>query len=116
MAESEKDKIIDEGEAQEPETPEEQGIPNLPPVDVYSLLRSFISILGMHAWQWLGLVKNPVTGELERDLAQAKIAIDSIVALSGKLEGKISESEQRDLQGMISDLQINFVQQSAKES
>lgn len=88
---------------------------NLPPVDVYSLVKSFIGILGAHAWQWLGLVKNPVTGQLEKDLAQAKVAIDSIRALVQQIEGKLEPSEDRELKGMISDLQINYVQQSAKE-
>jgi len=88
--------------------------PKLPPVDVYSLLKSFIGILGAHAWQWLGLVKNPITGETERDLAQAKVAIDTISALVGQLESKLDESEQRDLKGLISDLQINFVQQQSR--
>ena len=100
---------------EEREAPEEEG-PKLPPVDVYSLMKSFIGILGVHAWQWLGLVKNPITGEMERDLAQAKVAIDTISALVNQLEGKLDESEQRDLKGLISDLQINFVRQQSRPS
>lgn len=103
----------DMGSEKEAFSPEE--IANLPPVDVYSLLKSFIGILGAHAWQWLGLVKNPITGQIEKDLAQAKVAIDAIRALVQQIEGKIDASEDRELKGMISDLQINYVQQSAKK-
>ena len=111
----------DEAQAREEAPPEaeqeaaEEG-PKLPPVDVYSLLKSFIGILGAHAWQWLGLVKNPITGEMEKDLAQAKVAIDTISVLVSQLEGKLDESEQRDLKSLISDLQINFVRQQSRPS
>ena len=42
------------------------------------------------------------------------IVIDTISVLVTQLESKLDEFEQRDLKGLISDLQINFVQQSAK--
>ena len=88
----------------------------LPPVDVYLLLKSFIGLLGAHAWQWMGLVKNPATGQIEKDMAQAKVAIDSISALINQLEGKVDPAEQRELRGMLSDLQVNFVRQSTTGS
>ncbi len=84
----------------------------LPPVDVYTLLKSFIGMLGAQAWQCMGLVKNPSTGNVEKDMAQAKAAIDAIAALAGQLEGRISDREAEELRGMISDLRINFVRQS----
>ena len=106
----------------EPEEPkaeaqeQEEEFAGLPPVDVYAILKSFISLLGVHAWQWLGLVKNPITGSLDKDLAQAKIAIDSISLMAGQLQGNLDESEQRELQGLLADLRMNYVQQSAKGS
>lgn len=84
----------------------------LPPVDVYTLLKSFIGMLGAQAWQCMGLVKNPSTGNVAKDMAQAKAAIDAIAALAGQLEGRISDREAEELRGMISDLRINFVRQS----
>jgi hypothetical protein len=88
---------------------------NLPPVDVYSLIRYFIGILSAQVWQWLGLVKSPITGNIERDLDQAKVAIDTISALVGQMSAKISPAEQAELQAMLSDLRINFVQQSSRQ-
>ncbi|NIN64511.1 MAG: hypothetical protein GTO63_07375, partial [Anaerolineae bacterium] len=52
-----------EAETQVGEEEEAKAGPSgLPPVDVNSLLKSFVGLLGAHAWQWLGLVKNPLTG------------------------------------------------------
>ena len=98
----------------EEETPE--GIGELPPVDVHSLIAYFIGVLGAQAWQWLGLAKNPVTGQVTQDLEQAKIAIDVIGFLAEQLEPKLTPSEQGDLRALVSDLRINFVQQSSKPS
>ena len=104
-------------EPEEPKAEEEQPeFAGFPPVDVYGLLKSFIGLLGAHTWQWLGLLKNPVTGNIEQDLAQAKIAIDSISLMMGQIEGKLEPSEQREIQGLLADLRMNFVQQSAKGS
>jgi hypothetical protein len=84
----------------------------LPPVDVYTLIRSFIGLLGAQAWQWMGLVKNPSTGQIEKDLVQAKVAIDTVAALIAQTEGKLSSPEAEELRAMLSDLRINFVRQS----
>lgn len=108
-----------EAQAEEPQAVDAEDLAGdfsgMPPVDVYSLIRSFIGILGSQSWQWLGLLKNPSTGQLEPDLQQARIAIDTISALVGQLEGRMTSAEQREFQGMLSDLRMNFVQQSAKE-
>jgi len=98
--------------APEEEPKPEDKADGLPPVDVFSLLGSFITMLGMQAWQWMGLVKDPATGNIEKDLAQAKVAIDAIAALAGQPEGKISSADAEELRRMISDLRINFVRQS----
>lgn len=106
----------EEAKAEEPKREEakEEFEAKLPPVDVHLLLRSFIGLLGSHAWQWMGLVVSPATGKVEKDLVQAKVAIDSISALAKQLEGKLDPKEQEELRGMLSDLQINYVRQSGE--
>lgn len=86
----------------------------LPAVDVYSLLAYFIGVLGAQTWQWLGLAKNPVSGQMGQDLEQAKVAIDAISALAAQLEAKLTPSEAGELKNLLNDLRINFVQQSSK--
>jgi hypothetical protein len=111
---------VKDGEVQpEAETPKPEEIEpndefNMPPVDIYSLLRSFIGMLGMQAWQWIGLVKDPSTGKLEKDLAQAKVAIDTIGLLAKQLDGKVSASEEKELRELISNLQLNYYVQQSK--
>lgn len=107
-----------EAEEPQPELTEEQiaeELKNLPPVDVYSMLKYFIGMLNAQAWQWLGLVKSPITGNVEKDLTQAKVAIDAISALIGQMQGKLSPAEQKELEALLSDLRINFVQQSSRQ-
>lgn len=88
----------------------------VPTIDVYSLLAYFMGVLGGQAWQWLGLAKNPLSGKVEKDLVQAKIAIDSMAALAGFLSSELGPEEQADLDRLMSNLRINYVQQSAKSS
>lgn len=116
-----KRKVTEDQPQAEPEKPAaEEAVPehepfNLPPVEIYTLLRSFVGMLEMQAWQWIGLVKNPSTGNIEKDLPQAKVAIDTISLLFSQLQGKIDAAEEKDLKELISNLQMNYVQQANKQ-
>jgi len=81
------------------------------PMDVWGLLRYCILLLHSHAWQSMGLVPNPATGKVNKDLEQARVAIDAVSYLVSQLEGKLFGQELRDLRSMLSDLRLNFVQQ-----
>jgi hypothetical protein len=94
-----------------PAPADEETAGDLGDLDVYSLLRSSISILYPSAWSWMGLAINPITGKMDKDLDQAKVAIDTIVFMVDKLEPHASEAERRELKNMVSMLQINYVQQ-----
>lgn len=89
---------------------EEITLPN-----VWDILKAFIVTLSENAWRWMGLVVNPITQEVEKDLKQARVAIDCVEMLVEKLEGEISPQELRDLKGILANLQMNFVQQTLKE-
>jgi hypothetical protein len=101
----------------EPEEPAEAERPEeaLPPVTVPDLLRSFCGMLMGQAWQKLGLVVDPTTGELEEDLAQARLAIDSLAALVGKLEGEWTEEERREVDAALANLRVNYVQRATPD-
>lgn len=85
------------------------------PTDVYSILRSFIGILHANAWVHMGFVANPQTNKIEKDLSQAKIAIDCISFMIDQIKERLDEKERRNLQTLIADLQINFAKQSEKK-
>ncbi|MBC8103990.1 MAG: DUF1844 domain-containing protein [Cytophagales bacterium] len=82
--------------------------------DVYSVLALFLGELRNLAWLRMGLVANPGTGEIERDLPQAKIAIDTVTFLAMQLEPVVSPEERLPLKALVSDLQVNFVEQSKR--
>jgi hypothetical protein len=101
------------GEAAEPGA--EQQVP-LEPVDVNAIVEYCISLLNAQAWQWMGLVKNPLTGQIERDLEQARVAIDCIEALFKQVEPRLGETQARQLRQVLTDLRVNFVRQSSQQS
>ena len=101
-------------EEQTSETVQEESEQPEQAMDVYSMLGVFIAMLAQNAWVWMGLRLDPVTGKVQRDLAQAHVAIDCLVFLADKMMPKVEEAQRRELRGIISDLQLNFVQQSAK--
>jgi len=80
--------------------------------DVYGIAKWIIGIMSASAWQYMGLQVNPATGKVDKDLIQARIAIDTVVFLGDKISPHLDESERRQIRSLISDLQVNFVQQS----
>ena len=93
--------------------PEEDDLPHELP-DVYSVLAMFLGELRNLAWIRMGLVANPLTGVIERDLAQAKVAIDTAAFLASQLEPVVPAEERLPLRALVSDLQMNFVEQSKR--
>jgi hypothetical protein len=82
---------------------------SIPPPDVYAMLGFIIGLMADTAWQLMGLRLAPGQKEQVKDIAQAKIAIDTIVFIADKLHPKLSEEERKSIRGLISDLQINYV-------
>ena len=82
--------------------------------DVRSILALFMGELRNLAWLRMGLVANPMTGQIEPDLAQAKMAIDTVSYLAEQLEPHVAPEERLPLKAMISDLRLNFVEQSKR--
>lgn len=84
------------------------------PVDVREVLAFMIDQTAGFAWQKLGLQPDMATGAIHRDLAQARIAIDATAALSGVLEPNLDDEDRRQLQNLVRDLRVNFVEKSAE--
>jgi len=102
----------EETPAQETTSPGEPPQADLPLPTVYDLLQFVTGMIAEQAWVRMGLRLAPGQKETEKDLAQAKIAIDTVVFISDKLHAHISEDDRRALRALISDLQVNFVRQS----
>ncbi len=81
-------------------------------LDTYTLLGLFINLLSVQAWRDMGLRVDPKSSEIKPDFERASIAIDCIKYLLDKLEPKLSQDERFRLKSLLTDLQVNYVQQS----
>ena len=81
----------------------------------YDLIGYCINLLSSQAWQKLGLLADPQTGEAKPDLVEAKVAIDTVGDLAARLdtapETIISADMRRDLRTLLNDLRLNYVSQ-----
>lgn len=64
----------------------------------------------------MGKLKNPATDKIERNLEQAKQSIDLLEMLKVKTKGNLTDAEARMLDGFLTDLRLNFVDESNKET
>jgi hypothetical protein len=83
------------------------------PISVYDLLPFVIEQMAAVAWQKLGLQHDPVTGGFDQDLSQARVAIDIVAYLASQIEGQLDEGDRKQIQALVRDLRINFVQRSS---
>ena len=93
---------------------ESTGPGKLPHLSVMDRMLMCIDILHQGAWVALGLVADPATGQVEKDLESARAAIDGVAFLVEKIEPSLDENTRREVKRVVSDLQINFVRQSQK--
>lgn len=86
----------------------------LPSLSVRDRLLMSIDILHQGAWIALGLIADPATGQVQQELGQAKAAIDSVAFLAGQVEHDLDDETRRELKNLVSDLQLNYVQQKSR--
>lgn len=86
------------------------------PIDVYAVIAVMVDQMAAIAWQKLGLQPDWGTGKIEKDLAQAKVAIDITTHLSTFIEPTLEEDDKKRIHGLIRDLRLNFVQKNSEES
>lgn len=81
-------------------------------VDVPTLVQVFIAELSARSWIHLGLLQNPITKLVVKDLPQARLAIDCVAALIENLDPSLEPRERQEYQTLLRDLRMNFVQHS----
>jgi uncharacterized protein DUF1844 len=77
-----------------------------PPADFASLLLS----LAAGAQSALGIAPHPLTGKLEKNLAQAKYSIDLLEMLQEKTQGNLLKEEDKLLEALLYDLRMRYVE------
>jgi len=73
-----------------------------------------LDILHQGAWIALGLVEDPNTQKIEKNLTEAKALIDAVAALAENVEAFVDESARRELRNLVTTLRMNFVNQSRR--
>lgn len=78
------------------------------------LFQHLIAMFETLALQQLGKLVNPITGKDEADLRQARITIDMLEMVREKTAGNLSSDEQGLLEAVLTELQMNFVDESRR--
>ena len=79
------------------------------------LFMQIVMMFQSAAYQHMGKVMNPITQKVERDLAQAKNAIDILGMLGEKTRGNLNENENRLLEHTLYELRMNYVDEINKD-
>ena len=93
----------------------EQEMPNPDQMNELLFMQVVMMFQGM-AMQNLGKVMNPVTQKVERNLDQAKSAIDILGMLEAKTKGNLSDNENQLLEHTLFELRMNYVEEVNKPS
>lgn len=84
------------------------------PLHAPDLVRWCVSLLATSAWQAMGLIPDPATNTVERRLDDARLAIDAAASLVEHLRPRATDAERRELDNLLANLRLNFVEQAAK--
>jgi hypothetical protein len=79
---------------------------NIPEINFITLVLT----LSSSAWVGLGKVSDPVTGEIREDIKGVKYTIDILLMLREKTKGNLTDEENKVLNSIISDLQVNYAE------
>ncbi len=81
--------------------------------ELFSLL---VTQLTTSAWVQLGKIPDPVSGKIQRNLEAASLSIDILDVLAEKTRGNLTTEEQQLLDGSLSQLKLNYVEEMKKEA
>lgn len=76
---------------------------------------SIVLSLSSAAMQQLGKVPNPMSQKIEKNLLQARMTIDILIMLKNKTKSNLTPKETQMLKNTLSDLQLNYADEAAKE-
>ncbi|MBU4227955.1 DUF1844 domain-containing protein [bacterium] len=106
----EKEGIKEKAKKEEKKQEESFKEPDLPVLFVW-----FISMLSGKTWEYLGLIMNPETKEINKDLKKAKIAIDTVAFLYDQIKDDLNPEDFKRIENLLANLRMNYVEK-LKES
>lgn len=84
----------------------------VPEANFVSLVLFFATIATQH----LGLVTNPITDKVDKNLELAKYTIDSLDILQAKTRGNLTDEEKEVLENILGDLKLAYVRAGKEQS
>ncbi len=84
-------------------------------VSVYDVVVAMVDQMSAIAWRKLGLQPDFMTGKIEINLEEAKVAIDLTTHLATFIEPRLDEDDKREIHNLVRNLRINYVEK-AKEN
>ena len=80
------------------------------------LFDQLISSMVHTTWVSLGKIKSPITDKTEKDLHMASVNIDMVDMLYKRMDGNLSESEDKYLSQILSELKMNYIHDKPQTS
>ncbi|WP_241240604.1 DUF1844 domain-containing protein [Thermotoga sp. Ku-13t] len=77
------------------------------------LIILFFNTIAARCWARLGLTRDEY-GELRQDLKEARLGIDVLDAVLRVMEDELDEDLKRELEGVVANLKLNYVNQYNK--
>lgn len=90
--------------------PADEGEAPLPEIDFSTFILSLCSNALLH----LGLMENPLTKKVERNLSMAKQTIDIVSMLKEKAKGNMTKEEENLIENLLTDLRLKYVEEVNK--
>ena len=78
------------------------------------LFDQLISSLVHSTWISLGKIKNPMTDKIEKDIQGASMNIDMIDMLYKRMDGNLSDNEDKYLSQILSELKTNYINEKSQ--
>jgi len=78
------------------------------------LFDQLISSLVHSTWISLGKIKNPMTDKIEKDIQGASMNIDMIDMLYKRMDGNLSDNEDKYLSQILSELKTNYIHEKSQ--
>lgn len=82
------------------------------PVSIYDVLVAMIDQTAAIAWQKMGLQNDFMTGQVETNMAEARVAIDVTAKLAEVVEPQLDDADRREMQNLVRTLRINYVERN----
>jgi len=80
------------------------------------LFDQLISSMVHTTWVSLGKIKSPITDKTEKDLHMASVNIDMVDMLYKRMDGNLSESEDKYISQILSELKSNYIHDKPQTS